>query len=95
MNIPDSDLVFFCQRHHIVRLSIFGSTTRGEERPDSDLDMLVEFDPNHIPGFLALAEMEIELSRLLGRKVDLRTPEELSMHFRHQVLQSARLAYAA
>lgn len=89
-------LVAFCQRHHIQRLSLFGSTLRGEDRPDSDVDLLVKFKPGHTPDLFTLADMEEELSQqLLGRKVDLRTPREISRYFRDQVLASAQVQYAA
>ena len=85
----------FCRRHHALRLSVFGSALRTDFRPDSDIDMLIEFEPGHVPGFFGLARMERELSVLLGgRKVDLRTPEDLSRYFRDQVLQEAEVQYA-
>lgn len=86
----------FCRQHHIRRLSVFGSVLKGTERPDSDIDLLVDFEPEHIPGLLALASMELELSQMLGgRKVDLRTADDLSRHFRDEVLRTARVEYAA
>ncbi|HNR12799.1 MAG TPA: nucleotidyltransferase family protein [Thermodesulfobacteriota bacterium] len=84
----------FCRRHHIRKLSVFGSVLRGEATPESDLDILVEFDKQHVPGLLRLAGMEIELSELLGQKVDLRTPEDLSRYFRDDVVQTAEIQYA-
>ncbi|MBF0138575.1 MAG: nucleotidyltransferase family protein [Magnetococcus sp. DMHC-1] len=95
LHLPDSVLAEFCQRHHIQRLSLFGSVLRGTDGPDSDMDLLVEFETDHTPGFLKLAEMEAELSDLLpGRKVDLRTPRDLSRYFRENVLASAQVQYA-
>ena len=92
----ESSLAAFCREHHIRRLALFGSTLRGAQRPDSDVDLLVEFEPGKEPGLIALAEMEVELSRLYGdRKVDLRTANDLSRHFRSEVLRTARLQYAA
>jgi len=89
-------LAAFCRRHHIRRLSLFGSVLKGTARPDSDIDLLVEFEPGKAPGLLELAGMEIELSqRLGGRRVDLRTPEDLSRHFRDDVLRTAEVQYAA
>ncbi|HLY57389.1 MAG TPA: nucleotidyltransferase family protein [Stellaceae bacterium] len=89
-------LADFCRRHHIRRLSLFGSTLKGTARPDSDVDLLVEFDPGQIPGLLAMAGMEIELSAMLGgRKADLRTPAELSRYFRDEVVRMAEPLYAA
>jgi len=75
-------------------LSLFGSALRGDAGPDSDIDFLIEFHPDHIPGLIKLAGMEIELSKILGRKVDLRTPQDLSRYFRQEVLNSAELQYA-
>ncbi len=89
-------LAEFCRRHHIRRLSLFGSVLKGTARPDSDIDLLVEFEPGKEPGLLALAGMEIELTRRLGgRRVDLRTPEDLSRYFRDDVLRTAEVQYAA
>lgn len=89
-------LAALCRRHHIHRLSLFGSVLRGTARPDSDVDLLVEFVPGQEPGLLGLAEIEAELSRLLGgRPVDLRTPQDLSRFFRSEVLRTAEVQYAA
>jgi len=86
----------FCQRHHVRRLSVFGSVLKGTARPDSDIDLLVGFDVEHVPGLLALASMEVELSQMLGgRRVDLRTANDLSRHFREEIVRSASVAYAA
>ena len=85
-----------CQRHHIRRLSLFGSVLKGTARPDSDVDLLVEFEPGCKPGLLGLAEIEAEISSLLGgRRVDLRTAQDLSPHFRGEIVRSAELQYAA
>lgn len=92
--IPKQIIEEFCRRHHIKKLAIFGSYLREDFGPDSDIDLLVEFDPLHIPGLLDLAGMEIELSELLGRKVDLRTPQDLSRYFRDEVVASAKVQYA-
>jgi len=92
---PDA-LAALCKRHHIRRLSVFGSVLKGTDRPDSDIDLLVEFFPGSEPGLLTLAGIEIELSKLLGgRPVDLRTPQDLSKYFRSEVLHSAEVQYAA
>lgn len=95
LNIHPDTLTNFCQRHHIRRLSLFGSQLKGTSRPDSDIDLLVEFDPAHIPGLLGVAGMEIELSALLGCKVDLRTARDLSRYFRDEVVARAEVQYAA
>lgn len=85
----------FCRRHHVRRLALFGSVLRDDFRPDSDVDVLVEFEPGAIAGFLRLAAMELELSQVLGRRIDLRTPAELSRHFRDEVLRIAEVQYAS
>jgi len=93
--IEEEQLARFCRKQHIRRLSLFGSTLAGTERPDSDVDLLVEFEPGCEPGLLGLASMEAELAALLGgKKVDLRTPQDLSRHFRDQVLRAAEVQYA-
>lgn len=84
----------FCKRHHIRRLAIFGSALRDDFEPDSDVDVLVDFMPGHTPGFFRLFEMEEELSVLFGgRKVDMRTPEDLSRYFRDEVIATAEVQY--
>ena len=94
--IDDAALTDFCTRHCVRRLSLFGSMLKGLDRPDSDIDLLVEFEAGGEPGLLALAAMELELSALLeGRPVDLRTAQDLSRHFRDEVVQSAEVLYAA
>jgi len=94
LNVDSATLAHFCERHHIRRLSLFGSQLKGTAGPQSDVDLLVEFDPECGPGLLGIAGMEIELSRLLGRTVDLRTPGDLSRHFREEVVRSAEPQYA-
>lgn len=94
-HIPQEIIRNFCGRHHITKLSIFGSYLRGDFGPESDIDFLVEFDPDHIPTLLDIAGMEMELSELLnGRKVDLRTPGDLSRYFREEVVAGAEVQYA-
>ena len=89
-------LAEFCRRHSIARLSLFGSALHGSARPDSDLDILVEFTAGKEPGLIGLATIETELSALFGgRRVDLRTPQDLSPHFRGEVLRTAEVQYAA
>jgi hypothetical protein len=92
--VPSSAIAEFCRRHHVQRLALFGSVLRDDFRPDSDVDVLVEFQPGHVPGF-AFFEMEQELSGILGRKVDLNTPHFLDQHFREQVLSEAETHYVA
>jgi len=92
--IPKDQVAEFCKKHHIRRLSIFGSALRDDFTTESDVDVLVEFDPLHIPGLIRLVGMEIELSEIIGRKVDLRTAQDLSRHFTQEVVESAELQYA-
>jgi uncharacterized protein len=95
MNLNEDALAQFCKRHRIRRLSLFGSQLKGTARSDSDLDLLVEFEPEHIPGLLGISSMEIELSDLLaGKKVDLRTAADLSHYFRDEVVRVAEVQYA-
>jgi predicted nucleotidyltransferase len=85
-----------CRRHHIRQLSLFGSTLKGTDRPDSDVDLLVEFEPGSTPGLIRLAGIAMELSELLGgRQVDLRTAGDLSRYFRDEVVRTAEVQYAA
>ncbi|MBI4208999.1 MAG: nucleotidyltransferase family protein [Deltaproteobacteria bacterium] len=84
----------FCRKHHIRKLAIFGSALRNDFFAKSDVDILVEFEPGHIPG-LAFFAMEDELSQILGRRVDLNTSHSLSPYFRNQVLEEAEVEYVA
>jgi len=94
--IPEEELRRFCERHHSRRLALFGSHLKGTAGPESDVDLLVEFEPDARISFLDLAAMEEELSALVGgRRVDLRTPEDLSRHFRDEVLREAEVVFAA
>jgi predicted nucleotidyltransferase len=94
--IAPTTLAAFCDRNGINRLSLFGSVLKGTDRPDSDIDLLVEFRSDAKPTLLTMAGMEEELSRLLGgRRVDLRTPAELSRYFRDDVLRSAEVQHDA
>jgi predicted nucleotidyltransferase len=92
--ISKAELETFCRRNHIIKISLFGSVLLDELKPDSDIDILVEFDKDHMPGLLDIAGMEIELTEMFGRKVDLHTPAELSRYFRNDVLEKARVEYA-
>jgi uncharacterized protein len=92
--LPDKKIQAFCQKHHIRKLSLYGSVLRGEAKTDSDIDILVEFHADHTPGLIRLAGIELKLSELLGRKVDLRTPEDLSRYFREEVINTAEAKYA-
>ncbi len=95
IQLPPDKIAEFCKRNRIRKLSLFGSALRSDFRSDSDIDLLVEFQPGPAPSLFDLARMERELSALLGgRKVDLRTPQELSRYFREEVLSSANVQYA-
>ena len=93
ITIDPLQIANFCKKHNIRKLSLFGSALRGESGPDSDVDVLVEFEEGHIPG-LAFFSMERELSELLGRKADLNTPGFLGRSFRDRVIAESRVYYA-
>lgn len=96
ISIDRASLAALCRRHHIRRLSLFGSVLRSDFRPDSDVDVLVEFEPGNEPGYLALYQIETELKELLGgRSVDLVTQQSLNPRLRNRVLASAQVEYAA
>jgi uncharacterized protein len=84
----------FCKKYGIRKLSLFGSILRGDFKPTSDIDVLVEFEQGQRVGLLRIARIENELSDILGRKVDLRTPQELSRYFRQEVIDSSEVQYA-
>ena len=89
------EIAEFCERNHIRKLCVFGSYLREDMSRDSDIDMLIEFDPDHIPGLIRLARMENELSSIIGCKADMRTAQDLSPYFRQEVLERAEVKYAA
>jgi len=92
--IAKEKIADFCEQHHIRRLAIYGSALRDDFGPESDVDVLVEFLPCQVPGLFRLFEMEEELSDLLGgRKVDMRTPEDLSRYFRDKVVATEEVQY--
>jgi predicted nucleotidyltransferase len=96
VDIPKETIAHFCQHWHIVKLSLFGSVLRDDFRPESDIDVLVEFHPGHIPGFLKLHRIQEELSSLLGnRQIDLVTPKSLNHRIRDRVLAEAKVYYVA
>ncbi len=87
ITIPSEEIAEFCKKNHIRKLSLFGSVLRDDFSSDSDIDFLVEFEVGKTPGLIGLSRMERELSEMLGgRKVDLRTPQDLSKYFRQEVL---------
>jgi predicted nucleotidyltransferase len=94
IEIPQEEIRDFCRRNHIQKLALFGSVLREDFLPGSDVDVIVEFEPGHIPG-LEFFAMQDELSGILGRAVDLNTPGFLSSHFRDRVLADAEVQYVA
>jgi uncharacterized protein len=95
IELPMARIAEICRRYGAARLSVFGSVRRDDFRDDSDVDMLVEFHPQTRIGLIGIANMEAELSDAIGRRVDLRTPADLSSHFRQEVLATARTLHAA
>ena len=93
--IPNEAIPDFCRRNHIRKLALFGSVLRDDFGPDSDVDILVEFEPGRCVGFIRLGMIEEELSELLGRKVDLNTAGLLSPYFRDEALSEAETIYVA
>ena len=93
VELPMTEIAAFCREHGICSLSLFGSVLHGNAHPGSDVDLLVEYDTQQQVGLFAMAEMEIKLSDLLARPVDLRTPQDLSPYFRDRVLAEARTLY--
>ena len=93
IDIPREKIAAFCRRHRIRRLSLFGSVLADDFRPDSDVDVLVEFEPEHVPSLFRFIDMEFELSDILKRKADLNTPKCLSRYFRSQVLAQAEVVH--
>ena len=94
VSVSRDALAAFCREHGIKRLAVFGSALRDDFGPDSDIGVLVDFEPGRIPGLLGIAGLELELSRLFaGRRVDLRTPDDLSRYFRQGVLDTVEVQY--
>lgn len=94
IEVPKEAIAAFCRRHHIRKLAFFGSVLRDDFTPESDVDVLVEFEPGRTPG-LAFFAMQRELSEILGRKADLNTAKDLSPYFRQEVLDEAEVLYVA
>ncbi len=94
VNIDEDTLAAFCQKHGVRRLALFGSVLGPDWGPESDIDVLVEFEPGHLPG-LAFFGMQEELATILGHRVDLNTPGFLSRYFREEVMEAAEEIYAA
>lgn len=95
IEIPPEQVTEFCRRHRIRKLALFGSVLRDDFGPESDVDVLVEFEAGVRVGLIRLAAMELELGEMIGRTVDLRTPGDLSRYFRDEVLRGAEVQYAA
>lgn len=93
VSLNEQHIADFCRRNHIRKLALFGSVLGDDFRPDSDLDVLVEFEPGHRVGLIRLAGMELELSAMVGRKADMRTPADLSRYFRDDVVKGAEVQY--
>lgn len=93
INLTKKQIEEFCQKYHIKKFAFYGSVLRDDFRQDSDIDILVDLDYNYRTGLLKMARMERELSEMIGRKVDLRTPEDLSIYFRNKVLAEAEVQY--
>ena len=94
IDVSDEEIRDFCERHHVCRFALFGSVLRKDFGPASDIDVLVEFDPHHVPG-LDFFAMEDELTEIFGRKVDLQTPHFLSRYIRDQAIAEAEVHYVA
>ena len=91
--IPRAELETFCQRNHITRMSLFGSALRDELKPDSDIDILVEFEKGKAPGLMGFCHIQNLLTDLIGRKVELHTPNDISRFFRDDVVKNAVIQY--
>lgn len=94
VSVPKEKIQQFCKENNIRKLSLFGSVLRDDFSENSDIDVLIEFEPDHGTGYFGLVRMERELSAIMGRKVDLRTPQELSRYFRDEVVNQAEIQYA-
>ena len=95
ITIDQAAIADFCTRHHLTKLALFGSVLTDRFGPDSDVDILFEYDPAHVPSLFDVAAMERELTGILGRKADMRTPRDLSRRFRDEVVRTALVQYAA
>ena len=95
IEIDREEIAAFCRRHHLTMLALFGSVLTDRFGPDSDVDVLFEYDREHIPTLFGVARMERELSEILGRKADMRTPRDLSRYFRDEVVENALVQYVA
>jgi predicted nucleotidyltransferase len=89
VEVPLAKIKKFCRDHHVVKFSLYGSVLTDRFNKKSDIDVLVEFHPDHIPSFFGLADMQFELEDFFHRSVDLRTPNDLSVYFRENVISNA------
>jgi predicted nucleotidyltransferase len=94
IHIPQDKVAAICRQYHVRKLALFGSVLRADFHLESDVDVLVEFEPDHTPGLFGMARIERELTHVIGRQVDLRTPADLSRYFRKDVLEHAEIQYA-
>ena len=95
IKVDKNEIAAFCRKHHLTKLAFFGSVLTDDFGPDSDIDVLFEYDQSYALTLFEVARMERELSEMLGRKVDMRTPEDLSQYFRDEVVRNAVVQYAA
>ena len=95
IQVNKDQIADFCSRHYIRKFAFFGSVLRDDFRPESDVDVLIEFDPAHIPGLITLMEMQLEFSDMIGREADFRAPGDLHRSFRDEVVAQAEVMYAA
>lgn len=95
ITIAPEQIAEFCQRNHIQRLALFGSVLRDDFTPESDVDVLVEFEPEHVPGLIRLVTMQDDLAEMLSHTVDLITPKFLHHSIRQRVLDEALVLYDA
>ena len=95
VRFPDGYLEGFCRRNHISKLSLFGSVLRTDFRPDSDIDVLVEFESGKTPSLFDFVDLELELGKAVGRKIDLRTPNDIGRFMRPRILREASTQYVA
>jgi len=93
IRIPKTKINQFCESHHIDKLALFGSVLTNQFHESSDVDVLVEFEQDHVPTFFGLVDMKDEFEKIVGRKVDLLTPKSLSHYFRNEVLEHSYLLY--
>jgi predicted nucleotidyltransferase len=93
INLTKDQIIRFCQKNHIKKMALYGSALRDDFGPDSDIDVLVNFDMSYPIGLMTVSKIELELSDIIGRKVDLRTPEDLSRYFRDKVVAEAEVLY--